>query len=67
MSHDPSNYQSHIEEYTSRSISRLSWRKPDLAAKLKLGTFGLLVTISLSGAVPNVIEPLKHLPTFLSP
>lgn len=67
MSKDPSNYISHIEQYTSRTISRLSWGAPHFADELRIGTFGLLVTISPSGAVPNIVSWLSHLPTWLSP
>jgi cytochrome P450 len=67
MSKSPAQYITHIEEYTSRTISRLSWGSPAHADELRRGTFGLLVTISPSGAVPNVVAPLAHLPTWLSP
>jgi len=67
FSKDYSNYISHIEQYTSRTISRLAWGSPTFAPELRVGTFGLLVTISPSGAVPNVVSPLAHLPTWLSP
>ncbi|KAG4426291.1 hypothetical protein IFR04_000474 [Cadophora malorum] len=67
MSRDPSNYIAHIEQYTSRTISRLSWGAPHFADELRIGTFGLLVTISPSGAVPNIVSWLSHLPAWLSP
>lgn len=67
MSQDPSKYVSHIQEYTSRTISRLSWGSPDHAEELRRGTRGLLETISPSGAVPNIVAPLAYLPAWLSP
>ncbi|KAL2075729.1 hypothetical protein VTL71DRAFT_672 [Oculimacula yallundae] len=67
MSKDPSNYIAHIEQYTSRTISRLSWGAPHFADELRIGTFGLLTTISPSGAVPNIVSWLSHLPAWLSP
>jgi cytochrome P450 len=67
MSKDPSNYIAHMEEYTSRTISRLAWGSEEHATELRVGTFGLLVTISPSGAVPNVVAPLRYLPTWMSP
>jgi cytochrome P450 len=67
MSQDPSKYISHIEEYTSRTISQLSWGSPDHATELRVGTFGLLVTISPSGKIPNVVSPLAKIPAWLSP
>jgi cytochrome P450 len=67
MSKDPSKYVAHIEDYTSRTISRLSWGSPEHASELRVGTFGLLMTISPSGAVPNIVAPLAYLPAWLSP
>jgi cytochrome P450 len=67
MGDNPSNYQMHVEEYTSRTISRLAWGSAGHARELRRGTFGLLQTISPSGAVPNVVAPLAHLPSWLSP
>jgi cytochrome P450 len=67
ISQNSSNYIEHIEEYTSRTISRLAWGSPNHTAELRRGTFGLLKTISPSGAVPNVLPWLAHLPSWLSP
>jgi cytochrome P450 len=67
MADDPSSYQLHVEEYTSRTISRLAWGSAGHAQELRVGTFGLLQTISPSGAVPNVVSPLSHIPSWLSP
>lgn len=67
MAGDPSSYQMHVEEYTSRTISRLSWGSAGHAQELRVGTFGLLQTISPSGAVPNVVSPLAGLPAWMSP
>ncbi|CZS95870.1 related to cytochrome p450 [Rhynchosporium agropyri] len=67
MSKEPSNYIAHIEQYTSRTISRISWGAPHFADELRLGTFGLLTTISPSGAVPNIVSWLSYLPAWLSP
>ncbi|KAJ5050651.1 uncharacterized protein L3040_002526 [Drepanopeziza brunnea f. sp. 'multigermtubi'] len=67
MSRTPSDYIGHIEQYTSRTISRLSWGSPHFADELRVGTFGLLQTISPSGAVPNIVSPLSYLPAWLSP
>jgi cytochrome P450 len=67
ISQNSSNYIEHIEEYTSRTISRLAWGSPDHTVELRRGTFGLLKKISPSGAVPNVVSWLAHLPSWLSP
>lgn len=67
MSKDPSQYLTHIQEYTSRTISRLSWGSPTHAEELRRGTLGLLTTISPSGSVPNIVAPLAYIPAWLSP
>ncbi|KAI1451371.1 cytochrome P450 [Annulohypoxylon moriforme] len=67
MSRDPSQYREYVEQFTSRTVSRLSWGSPHPAQLLRVTTFGLLETISPSGALPNVISWLMHIPTFLSP
>ncbi|KAI2464127.1 cytochrome P450 [Annulohypoxylon bovei var. microspora] len=67
LSQDPSQYREYVEQFTSRTVSRLSWGSPHPAQLLRVTTFGLLETISPSGALPNVISWLMHIPTFLSP
>ncbi|KAI0165462.1 cytochrome P450 [Hypoxylon sp. FL1284] len=67
LSRDPSQYREYIEQFTSRTVSRLSWGSPHPAQLLRVTTFGLLETISPSGALPNVISWLMHIPEFLSP
>ena len=67
MSRDSSKYVQHIEDYTSRTMSRLAWGAPDHSSELRVGTFGLLTTISPSGQVPNVVSPLAKIPAWLSP
>lgn len=64
---DPSNYVEYIEQFTSRTVSRLSWGTAHPANILRHTTFGLLETISPSGALPNVMTFLGHLPAYLSP
>ncbi|KAI1496457.1 cytochrome P450 [Biscogniauxia marginata] len=67
LSKDPSQYREYIEQFTSRTVTRLSWGSPHSAQLLRVTTFGLLESISPSGALPNIISWLMHLPTFLSP
>lgn len=67
MSQDSSQYVEWIEQFTSRVVSRLSWGSPHPAKVLRKTTFGLLETISPSGALPNVISYLKHVPEVISP
>ncbi|KAI0379560.1 cytochrome P450 [Hypomontagnella monticulosa] len=67
LSRDPSQYREYIEQFTARTVSRLSWGSPHPAQLLRVTTFGLLETISPAGALPNVISWLMHIPTFLSP
>lgn len=67
MMRDPDNYIEWVEQFTSRTISRLGWGSPHPAHVLRKTTFGLLETISPSGALPNVISWLAHIPEVLSP
>ncbi|KAK0631150.1 cytochrome P450 [Bombardia bombarda] len=67
MWRDPSNYLEWVEQYTSRTIARLSWGTAHPAQVLRHTTFGLLETISPSGALPNVISFLRHVPEVISP
>jgi cytochrome P450 len=67
MAQDPANYVEWVEQFTSRTISWLSWGTARPAQVLRHTTFGLLETISPAGALPNVISFLRHLPSFLSP
>ncbi|KAK4202162.1 cytochrome P450 [Triangularia verruculosa] len=67
MGSDPSKYLEWIEQFTSRTVSRLSWGTAKPAQILRHTTFGLLQTISPSGALPNVISLLRHIPLALSP
>ncbi|TVY85122.1 Cytochrome P450 monooxygenase psoD [Lachnellula suecica] len=63
----PSNYVFLLEEYTGRTISRLAWGSVEPAPQLRDAAFGLLMAISPSGAVPNVVSWLTAIPEFLSP
>ncbi|KAK0726719.1 cytochrome P450 [Lasiosphaeria miniovina] len=67
MWRDPSKYVEWIEQFTSRTVSRLSWGTTHPAHMLRHTTFGLLETISPSGALPNIVAFLRHLPACLSP
>ncbi|KAK8048136.1 cytochrome P450, partial [Apiospora phragmitis] len=67
LSQDASQYREYIEQFTARTVSRLSWGSPHPANLLRETTFGLLETISPSGALPNVISWLMHVPYCLSP
>ncbi|KAI1312048.1 cytochrome P450 2C3 [Xylaria venustula] len=67
LSTDPSQYREYIEQFTSRTVARLTWGSPHSADRLRVTTAGLLVTISPAGALPNLISWLMYLPTFLSP
>lgn len=67
LSRDPSQYREYVEQFTARTVSRLSWGSPHPAPVLRVTTFGLLESISPSGALPNVVSWLMHIPTFLSP
>ncbi|EQK98045.1 cytochrome P450 [Ophiocordyceps sinensis CO18] len=67
MCREPSKYIEWIEQFTSRTVSRLSWGTPHPAPLLRKTTFGLLETISPSGALPNVVPWLGSLPLALNP
>ncbi|KAI2602783.1 cytochrome P450 [Hypoxylon sp. NC1633] len=67
FANDPSHYREYIEQFTSRTVARLSWGTPHPAQLLRVTTFGLLESISPAGALPNVISWLMHIPTSLSP
>lgn len=67
LSINPSQYSEYIEQFTSRTVARLSWGSPHSAEDLRVTTAGLLETISPSGALPNVISWLMYLPTCVSP
>ncbi|CAJ2510294.1 Uu.00g061940.m01.CDS01 [Anthostomella pinea] len=67
LSKDSSQYREYVEQFTARSVARLSWGSPHSAQVLRVTTHGLLETISPSGALPNVISCLRHLPACLSP
>ena len=67
MLYAPSDYIEWVEQFTSRTVSRLSWGTAHPAQVLRTTTFGLLETISPSGALPNVLSFLKHVPEVISP
>ncbi|KAI1859506.1 uncharacterized protein JN550_012024 [Neoarthrinium moseri] len=67
LSQDPSQYREYVEQFTARTVSRLSWGSTHPSGILRKTTFGLLETISPSGALPNVISWLMHVPYFMSP
>ncbi|KAK3334702.1 cytochrome P450 [Neurospora tetraspora] len=60
LSQSPEDYIEYIEQFTSRTISRLSWGSAHPAQILRHTTFGLLETISPSGALPNKKEKARH-------
>lgn len=67
MGQAPGEYIEWIEQFTSRTVSRLSWGTASPAHVLRHTTFGLLETISPSGALPNVLSFLRHVPEVVSP
>ncbi|KAL2130751.1 hypothetical protein VTI74DRAFT_5989 [Chaetomium olivicolor] len=67
MGQDPGRYLEWIEQFTSRTVSRLCWGTARPSQILRHTTFGLLETISPSGALPNIVSFLRHVPAFLSP
>ncbi|KAK5659780.1 hypothetical protein OQA88_991 [Cercophora sp. LCS_1] len=67
MWQQPAEYIEWIEQFTSRTVSRLSWGTASPAHVLRHTTFGLLETISPSGALPNVLSFLRHIPAIVSP
>lgn len=67
MAVDPPSYLEWVEQFTSRTVSRLSWGTPHPAQVLRHTTFGLLETISPSGALPNILSFLRHVPACVSP
>ncbi|KAK8090469.1 cytochrome P450 [Apiospora hydei] len=56
LSKDASQYREYIEQFTARTVSRLSWGSPHPANLLRETTFGLLETISPSGALPHHLQ-----------
>ncbi|KAI1828280.1 cytochrome P450 [Xylaria intraflava] len=67
MSQDASQYREYIEQFTSRTVARLTWGSERSARRLRVTTAGLLDTISPAGALPNLISWLMYIPTCLSP
>lgn len=67
LSKKPSEYREYVEQFTSRTVSRLSWGTAHPSRILRKTTFGLLETISPSGSLPNVLSFLMHVPAALSP
>ncbi|KAK3358178.1 cytochrome P450 [Lasiosphaeria hispida] len=67
MARSPAHYREWIEQFTSRTVSRLSWGTAHPAQVLRHTTFGLLETISPSGALPNIISFLRYVPEWASP
>ncbi|KAJ4290041.1 hypothetical protein N0V88_006844 [Collariella sp. IMI 366227] len=67
MQQDPDAYIEWIEQFTSRTVSRLCWGTTRPSQILRYTTFGLLKTISPSGALPNILNFLRHLPARVSP
>ncbi|KAH6838646.1 cytochrome P450 [Chaetomium sp. MPI-CAGE-AT-0009] len=63
----PGNYIEWIEQFTTRTVSRLCWGTAQPAQVLRHTTFGLLETISPAGSLPNLISFLRHLPAVISP
>ncbi|KAK3295218.1 cytochrome P450 [Chaetomium fimeti] len=67
MCRDPSSYIEWVEQFTARTVSRLSWGTARSAQVLRHVTFGLLETISPSGSLPNKVNFLRYLPAAISP
>ncbi|KAK4118409.1 cytochrome P450, partial [Parathielavia appendiculata] len=67
MAKDASNYVEWVEQFTSRTISWLSWGTAAPAQILRHTTFGLLETISPAGALPNKASFLRYVPRIVSP
>lgn len=63
----PQDYESIMENYTGRIISRLSFGAPEHYDDIKRYSHGLLKAISPAAYVTNIIPQLKHLPVFMSP
>ncbi|RNJ59357.1 hypothetical protein D7B24_002735 [Verticillium nonalfalfae] len=63
----PAEYREWIEQFTSRTVARLSWGSAAPADTLRVTTQGLLETISPAGALPNVVSFLAGLPRWASP
>ena len=62
MARAPEQYREFVEQYTSRTVSRLSWGSPHPSSVLRETTFGLLQSISPAGALPNAVTWLALLP-----
>lgn len=67
MWREPTKYREWVEQFTSRTVSRLCWGSAHPAEMLRHTTFGLLMTISPSGALPNRLSFLRHVPEMISP
>lgn len=67
MYQDPGKYLEWIEQFTTRTVSRLCWGTARPSQVLRHTTFGLLQTISPSGALPNIMGFLRYIPAAISP
>jgi len=67
MGYQPAEYREWIEQFTSRTVARLCWGSARPADVLRNTTFGLLESISPTGALPNSFPLLRHVPPPASP
>lgn len=63
----PKNYETIMENYTGRVISRLAFGVPDHHGDIQMYSHGLLNAISPAAYITNIIPQLKSLPTWISP
>ncbi|KAH7381516.1 cytochrome P450 [Pyrenochaeta sp. MPI-SDFR-AT-0127] len=63
----PENYETIMENYTGRVISRLAFGVPDHYEDIKMYSHGLLKAISPAAYITNIIPQLKSLPAWISP
>lgn len=67
LMHDSHDWVRQLEDYTSRISTRLAWGTPDYATELHHDSWTLLIHISPSGFLTNLVAPLTKLPKWLSP
>lgn len=64
---EPDDFQSSLEDMTSKVMCQLAWDDPSLSADLTRSAWGLLTQMSPAGPITNVLTPLWHLPLPLNP
>ena len=67
LAKSPEDWSSHLEQYTSRIISRIAYGTPEHAKAIKDNAQLLLEGVTPTAKFVNLIPPLKRLPTWLSP